>query len=456
MTTKAIVIGASMAGLATARVLSEHVDVVEIVERDELDDTFEPRRGVPQGRHAHAILAAGQQLLVSWFPGIDDELVDRGAAQLDGLGAWWYQAGAFRTRFDIGTLALSASRPLLEGSVRRRVAAIPNVSIRDGVSVDGLSIAGDRVVGVFVDGRASRADLVVDCAGRRTRLLRDIVDAGFPTPPESVVHIDMAYGTKVLRRRPDDLDGTFAIVAPTPPHENRFGVLIPIEDDRWILTLGGIHGDAPPTDDREFLEFAASLPTPVIADILARAESLTPVMSYRLPSSQRRHFERLTKLPRGYVTLGDAVCSFNPAYGQGMSSAALQADALDRVLERYDVDSHGMARAFYKRAAKVVDNPWTIAVGADFVHPATTGPKPPGTDLINRYIRKVILATHTSPRVAAQMMHVQNLLAPPQSLMSPAIMVRALRAARRSPAVTGAVQQTPVVGPALASPVPAT
>jgi 2-polyprenyl-6-methoxyphenol hydroxylase-like FAD-dependent oxidoreductase len=435
-----------MAGLVTARVLSEYVDHVEIVERDEITDAPEHRRGVPQGRHAHAILAAGEQRIAHWFPGIIDELEAGGAIRSTGFGSWWHQGGSYKVRADWGSTALCASRPFLETTVRRNLLRRANVTLSTGVSVDGLIVDGDHVSGVVFDGRERRADLVVDCSGRHTRFLDQLERAGFPTPEVSSVKVEMAYGTRILRRRADDFDGALALIVGDPVDSGRIGVLLPMEDDRWILTLGGNHGDVPPTDDEEYLRFARSLPAPLIADVLERAEALSPVMSHRLPSSQRRHFEKLDRRPAGFVALGDAVCSFNPIYGQGMSSAALQAEALGTAVGRHGIGSSKMAADFYRRAAKVVANPWMIAVGADFASPKTTGPKPPGTDLINRYLAKVQLASHVSVRVQSQLMLVQNLLAPPQSLMKPAMIARVLRAARRSPVVTGVPAPQPKVG----------
>jgi 2-polyprenyl-6-methoxyphenol hydroxylase-like FAD-dependent oxidoreductase len=451
MATTAIVIGGSMAGLATARVLSEHVDRVEVLERDQLTDTPENRRGVPQGRHAHALLEAGHQLIERWYPGITDELLALGAVRITGLDAWWHQGGAFKVRADWGGDAIGLSRPLLETTVRRHLLRRPSVTVTDGVSVEGVIVDAGRVAGVMVDGRERRAELVVDCSGRHSRFLDQLEHAGFPLPPVSHVKIDMAYGTRILRRRPDDFDGSFAVVVGGAAQDYRIGVLLPMEGDRWILTLGGFHGDVPPTDESEYRAFAESLPSPLLASVLDRAEALSPVMSHRLPTSQRRHFEKLRRRPSGFVALGDTICSFNPIYGQGMSSAALQADALGTTLRHHPFGSATMAKAFYAKAAKVVDNPWMIAAGADFAHPATTGAKPPATAVVNRYLQRVQLATHVSAEVQQQLSQVQNLLAPPQSLMKPAMVVRVFRAARRSPVVRGVTGPEPATGALLAS-----
>ncbi|WP_328768167.1 FAD-dependent oxidoreductase [Streptomyces sp. NBC_00286] len=433
--TTAIVIGAGMAGLVTARVLSDHVDRVTVLERDRLPQDAVTRRSVPQGRHAHVLLARGQRLLDGWFPGLVDELVQAGAVPLDAKDLVWHQAGAYRVRTDLGFLAVSMSRPLLESTVRERLLRQrSNVSLTDEAAVDRLILEGDRVAGVRVDGTEHRAELVVDCSGRNTRFPDQLAKAGFPAPEVSAVRVDTAYGTRIVRRRPDDLDGTLALVVDDPARGHRMGMMVPVEGDRWIITVGSFHGDVPPTEPDEYEDFARSLPSPVIADVLARADAFTPVLSHRMPTSRRRRVERLERTPPGFVVLGDAICSLNPVHWQGMSSAALQARALSQAVERHGPASPALAGDFYRRAARVVDVPWKIAAGADFADPRTSGPEPTGTGLVNRYLDKVLGACHTSIPVARQTLRVQNLLARPESLMTPAMALRVLLAARRSPA----------------------
>ena len=420
-----------MAGLCAARVLSDHVDRVILLDRDDLPEDVASRRGVPQGRHAHALLPAGQQAIESWFPGFTDDLVADGAESGPIAEAIWWQDGGYKLCGDFGERGITMSRPLLERAVRRRLEETTGVEIRRGVSVNSLLVEGETVTGVATDDGPIEADLVVDCSGRNSRLVGQ-VDHG--ELPMSKIHVGVSYGTRILRRRLDDLpmDAKVAVIAPTPPEEPRGAVLLAIEDDRWILTQAGMHGDTVPMDDDEYLAFARSLPSPVIADLLERAEPLSPVMSYRYPHSQRRHFEKADRYPRGYIGLGDIICSFNPIYGQGMSSAAMQAKALGEVLAERGLGAAGLARVFYKRAARVVDNPWQIAAGADFLHPETTGEKAPGTDLINRYVHHVQRATHVSWPVLERMIEVQSLLRPPSSLMSPLFMARVFAASKRA------------------------
>ncbi|MFY1636253.1 FAD-dependent oxidoreductase [Solwaraspora sp. WMMB335] len=430
--TTAIVIGAGIAGLATARILSDHFDRVTILERDRLPQEAVPRRGVPQGRHSHLLLAAGQRLLDGWFPGLADDLAASGAVPVHASGLVWHQIGDYRVRSDLGFLAMSMSRALLEVTVRRRLRQqAPNVRVVDRTAVDSLIVVDGRVMGVLVDGVAHRADFVVACSGRNTQVFDQLAAQGFPAPEISAVRIDMASASQVVRRKPDDLDGDLAVVIGGPANGHRVGTMVPVEGDRWIITLGSFFGEVPPDDPDEYQAFARSLPAPALADVLARAEPLTPVLTHRMRTNLRRHVERLDRNPPGFIALGDAVCSLNPIYAQGMTSAALQAQALGQALDRHGPTSPELARAFYRRAGKAVDGPWRIAAGAYFADPRATGSKSTGAGLLNRYLDMVSRACHTSLPVARQALLVQNLLARPESLLTPAMILRVLLAVRR-------------------------
>jgi 2-polyprenyl-6-methoxyphenol hydroxylase-like FAD-dependent oxidoreductase len=444
--TSTIVVGASVSGLLTARALSGLVDEVVVMERERLDDAPTPRGRVPQGKHLHLLLTAGLDRLVEWFPGIDDELEQRGAVWVDGTRAWVYQAGGYRAQGDWGRPALSMTRPLLEQVVRRRIALLDNVKLEDGVAVDRVDVTDGRVSGVVVDDVVRRADLVVDCSGRASRIAHQLESSGVLAPPVTRVAIDCGYASGFLRRSADDFEGTFLVCGTSPPTSFRGAAVLPVEGDRWMVTLAGVHGDVPGTSEDEIIAFARSLLSPAPAQLLERAGPLSSVASYRYPSSQRRHYEKVRRLLPGFVTLGDAACSFNPIYGQGMSCAALQADALGDTAREVGVRSDELPRRFHRRAAKIIDAPWSIAVGADFLHPKTVGPKARGTDQVNSYVMRVVKATHTSVPLARSFNLVLNLVEPTSSLARPSVVARVLAAslpARRRRARVG----HPRIGP---------
>ncbi len=273
--TSTIVVGASVAGLLTARVLSDLVDEVVILERERLTDAPTPRGRVPQGKHLHLLLSAGLDRLVAWFPGIDDELEQAGAVWVDGTRAWVYQAGGYRAQGDWGRPALSMTRPLLEQVIRRRVSSLENVRIDDGVVVDRVEVSDGRAVGVVVDGMVHPADLVVDCSGRSSRIAHQLESSGVLAPPVTRVLIDCAYASGFLPRSADDFEGSFLVCGTSPPTSFRAGAVLPVEGDRWMVTLAGVHADVPGTTEVEVLEFARSLLSPAVAQLVEHAGPLS-------------------------------------------------------------------------------------------------------------------------------------------------------------------------------------
>jgi hypothetical protein len=223
----------------------------------------------------------------------------------------------------------------------------------------------------------------------------------------------------VFDRRPEDLWGSMgAIIAGTVPEATRFAAILGMEGDRWMITLAGALGDYPPTDFAGWMDFARTLPTSDLAEMLAGREPSGEIISYRYPANRRRHYEKAVEFPAGYLVIGDAFCSFNPVYGQGMSVAAMEAKALDECLAAGDA---ALAKRFFARASKLVDSPWTIATGEDMKYPQVEGARPPGFKLVNGYMARAHRACTKDPVVLRQFFNVANLLAPPTAMMAPKV-----------------------------------
>ena len=435
---RAVVLGASMAGLLAARVLADSYAQVTVVERDDLPETPTHRRGVPHGRHIHALAARGQQILEELFPGLTAELVAGGAAVGDMLSdARFYFSGHRMQPTRTGLVLLCASRPFLEERIRARVQARGNLQFLAGHDVVGLAASPDgrRVIGAHVlrraDSRAEEvlgADLVVDASGRGSRVPAWLKTLGYPRPKRDAVQIGLGYATRTYRLAAEALDGDLAVLDAATPQNPRTGALQRLEGDRWMLTLAGILGDYPPTDPDGFLDFARSLQFPDIYQAVRDAEPLDAPVGFRFPASARHRYERADRLPAGLIAVGDAVCSFNPIYGQGMSVAALEALTLRDHLER---GIEPQPRRWFRDLARLIDVPWDMSAGGDLAFPGVPGNRTLKIRLLGGYLNRLHAAASHDATLATAFMRVAGLVAPPPTLFSPSTVLRVIWGGRR-------------------------
>ncbi|MGF6660483.1 2-polyprenyl-6-methoxyphenol hydroxylase-like FAD-dependent oxidoreductase [Paraburkholderia atlantica] len=435
----AIVIGAGMGGLLAARALSDFYSTVTVLERDAFPAEDSWRKGVPQGRHTHGLLARGSAVLEEFFPGYNNEVVTQSGGLLGDVAndLLWIGRNVTLANGNSDLTGLLASRPVLEGHLRRRLLALPNVRAIENCAVRGLASdsARERVTGVRIraEGRPEEtldADLVVDATGRNSSSATWLEALGCQAPVSEKVEVGIGYTTRTYRRRPSDLDGKLGIIVAGSAPNWRNGVILAQENDSWIVSTGGSLGDEAPDNDEGFLAYLATLPTMEIHDIVAAAEPLSGYRRYRYVHSLRRRYETLARFPGNYLVFGDAICSFNPVYGQGMTVAAQEALTLQRCLLR--AGSNDLARRFFREAAKIVDIAWDIAVGNDLRNPLIEGRRPPMLRFINRYIGWLHVAATRDSTLATAFLKVVNLMVPPPSLLRPAIAWRVWRGNRRS------------------------
>jgi 2-polyprenyl-6-methoxyphenol hydroxylase-like FAD-dependent oxidoreductase len=390
----AVIIGGSMAGLLSARVLSDHFERVTVLERDEPEGS-QPRKGAPQGRHIHVLLEAGLKTLESLFPGFTEELRAHGAEHIDmARDTAWYHCGTWKPRFESDFQSVLATRPHIEAAVRRRVSARPNVVLRHGVSVDSLvtDTERSRVTGVRLKGASGdetlEAALVVDASGRGTRTPRWLESLGYGQVEEEAVDIDLAYTTR-LYEPPANPPGDWKLLAayPRAPGGVRAGFISRVEGGRWIVSLNGYFGDHPPTDDAGFLDFARSLQGADFGAALKHAVPLTPAVTHKIPSSRWFHYERLRRWPEGLLAVGDAVCALNPIYGQGITVASLSMRLLTECLAAQARTSpgrvDGLAPRFQRRLPEAIALSWLLSTTMDLKYPQATGKRPYGLGLLH-------------------------------------------------------------------------
>lgn len=441
--THAVVIGGSMAGLLAARVLSDHFDRVTIIERDHLPAGPEHRTGVPQGRHLHTLLVSGQRIIERLLPGFTDEMRAHGAQDIHwGRNTNFVSTGGYNPHFDTGIHSNSFARVGLEWLVRQRIAALANVTFLPAHEVEHLLSRDDHAVVTGVRARSRQdksihdipADLVVDASGRTSKAPEWLAELGYEAPAESLVKAHMGYATRWFKRPANPtFDGITFVIQGNPAQGNyRSGGVMQVEDDQWVVTLIGGSADYPPTDEAGFLAFAASLAAPDIYNTIREAEPTSQIYGYRRLENRIRHYEGLARRPENFIVTGDAACAFNPVYGQGMTAAALEAEALDRLLVRLNVrrDLRQLKRLpalFQKRVYQLAQGPWLMNTSEDARYPMVEGmTRSPITRLIHAYFDLVALAMPHDRVVGKRFIEALNLLKPPSALLWPDVVVRVL------------------------------
>jgi 2-polyprenyl-6-methoxyphenol hydroxylase-like FAD-dependent oxidoreductase len=442
----AAVIGGSMAGLVTARVLADHFQSVTVLERDRLPDAPGPRNGVPQGKHPHVLLVRGARILEEMFPGLVDELAGAGAPMINwGHDMAWITPAGRWPRNESGLISPCMSRPLLEWHVRRRLAANPRIRFCEEHDVIGLlpaksgsglpNVGGVRFrlrgggAGAGQAGEELQAALVVDASGRNSRGRDWLAELGYGRPEESVVNAFVGYATRVFRPHEDfEHDWQVMNVLPKPLSLKRGGLILPVENGLWMVTLAGIGKDYCPTDADGYMAYAASLNSPLVYEALQHAEPLTPVMAYQSTENRWRHYEHLKAWPERFVALGDAVSAFNPVYGQGMTAAAMGAQLLDTHLRKQkDGDLTGLASRFQRDLARLNGTIWVIASAEDYRYPTTEGPRPAASvRFAHRYLDEFNLLATRDPQYSMLLGKVLQFVAPASTLYRPQVALRVL------------------------------
>jgi flavin-dependent dehydrogenase len=444
----AVVIGASVAGLLAARALVDHFEQVTVVERDELPHGPVFRGGVPQSRHLHVLLGRGLDLYSQLFPGFEAAMVAAGAPIVAWHDALWLNAAGWSRRYPSTIRLLGASRELLEWQLRTRVADL-GVQFETRTDVVGLLASSDRcaVTGVQVLPRPSMgaevqdlpAALVVDASGRSSKAGNWLATLGYPLTTEVTINAFLGYASRRYRIPEDFAADWRMLVLPPAPPSTRGGVIFPIEDNQWLVTLGGYGRDYPPTDDEAaFLAFAKDLRSPLLYQAIQNAEPLSEIRGWQQTANLWRRFERLGRWPEGFVAVGDAVRAFNPVYGQGMTVAGATAVALDRALSdhrhRHGDDLAGFARPFQRLVASHGANAWQLSTGEDLRYQTTEGPRPGRLGrLAYRYADRVLATANGNQDVQAAFLQVIHLQDHPAALFHPRVLLPVLAGRRAEP-----------------------
>ena len=437
--TSALVIGGSLAGMCAARVLSDFVDKVTVIERDAYPSAPEFRSGVPQARHVHNLLARGLREFESFFPGFEGRMRERGAVSVESgwdTATLWPHGWAKRTHS--GLMQLYASRPLIEGTVLELCRGLRNVTFLERTEVSALRASSGTqryCTGVEVRSRDDRqtrtleADLVVDASGAHSKGKEWLQQLDIGAPEDEVVEGYTGYSSQWFTMAadqswPSEWWWKVLFVRIATPERPYFIGFFPIENRRWLLSYIGVNKSYPPRGEADFISALELLGIPAVAQMVRRMAPISPVYSGRATRNRWRHYERW-RTPLGrFIALADAACSFNPRFGQGMSAATVSARLLQQCLVRYGVADSRLPRAFFAAQAHFQQTPWLFAAADDLRLPMSEGHRSLSMRLFNWY--RPQLVTCPDPEVSARLGQVTQFLQPMSSLFTPQIVSRVL------------------------------
>jgi 2-polyprenyl-6-methoxyphenol hydroxylase-like FAD-dependent oxidoreductase len=439
----AIVIGSSIGGLTAARVLSDHFDRITIIDRDTLPGTPTYRKGVPQSRHAHIILRGGLVIMEKHFPGLTDDLRAVDSPTLNaGKTIRFFMGGKWRKHYEGSQVeTVMCSRPMLESTVYRHLLKNPRIQVIQDTEVVGLCVdeSGTRATGVQLRARSKSeregyssldADLIVDASGRDSKAPEWLESLGFTAPEETEVNSHTGYASRTFEPPADwDRSWNTMVVQASPPDNKRGVVLLAMEGHLWQIVLLGIAGDYPPTDEEGFMDFLRSLPTQEVYNQISKAKPISPIYGYRRTENRLRHYDKLPRYLEHFLVMGDAVCCFNPVYGQGMTVASMESLKLEEVMKKYagkgTNDFTGLAREFQKQVASVIAMPWQLASGEDRKW-VSAEPLDMSSRFMQWYLDHYVRASMNNAALSETFYQVQNMTVAPTKLFRPDMMLRVL------------------------------
>ncbi len=438
---RAIILGAGIGGCFAAAAISKFFEETIIVERDKLPTEPLPRPGVPQGTHIHGLLRRPLEIASKLLPGFEDDLLKAGAFSLMwGTESRFHDYGSWHPERETGVRVAAQSRPLLEHVLRQRVLALPGVILRDSTTVVDYFLQGATARGVLVktqEGPVTQlaADLVIESTGRMSQIVSQLKTHGFGAVDTTELGVDIGYASAYFTRSSDDGKSPHAAVIRSVAPRTRSGVLWPIEDDRWVISLSGRFSDFPPGDDEGFLEYAKTLEHPAIHEVLLKEKRVTGFTRFLIPRIYWRRYEKMQRFPDRLVPIGDTVSVFNPVYGQGMSVASLHAeqlrDLLDTLVEE-GATLDGVSRKALPRIASMTEWAWSMTEPVDLIYEKTKGVRPEGFADRIAFSKVIRNSLGDHPELQDVFMAVMNLLAPPEVLRDTAARLGLLDAPART------------------------
>jgi len=417
--------------------LADYFREVVLIDKEPLDRGVEARKAVPQGNHIHGILTPMVTALESLLPGFVDDLAEAGANIFDsGTGTRFHIYGTQLINGHTDQPLIGCTRPFFEHHLRQRVSALPNLQIRSNQRYERWLTSEDQsqILGLEMSGAKGNetisADLVVDARGRASALRKELVDFGFAAPRQEVVGIDLGYTSRLFELEGYKPPWDLLIVNQSPPQIWINAVIQKVEHDRFIGTQVGYFGDHAPSDDAGYMAFAKRLPAHAFADFLQIAKPVSDYRRFGTRDSRMTRFEEMERFPANLLVVGDAVCSLNPVYGQGMTKAANEAMYLHVSLARHlktNDSLAGFSDAFRKRLPGVgAEWAWQMTTSADLQFDQTVGDRSNSSAIMNWYMKRLFVKATRNVEVRKAIFDATMLVKPPQSLTTLRMMLHSI------------------------------
>lgn len=419
-----VILGAGIGGCYTAIMCAPYFDETVIIDRDAIPDTPKERPGVPQSTHIHALLRAPLNVANEAAPGFEQDLVAAGGLSLPtGKRARFHESGRWQTERDLGFNVSAQSRVLVEHEIRKRALKSPGVVLCDETELVDYVIIDGVTTGVLVknaDGRNEivNADMVVDSTGRAGPILNLLEQHGYSNLTKTELGVDISYTSAYFTRTPSDDEAVGGVVRSNPPRV-RSGVLWPVEDGRWVVSMSGRFGDFPPADEDGFVEFAKTLEDPLLYDTITKEKRVSEFTRFMIPRIYWRHYEKMENFPERLIPIGDTVQAFNPVYGQGMAVASLHAKELRETLKGIaegDGSLDTVSAMTRPRVAGITQWAWDLTEPVDLVFEQTEGKRPDGFAERIAFGQIIREASIDSAEIHACQARVVNMVTPPEEL----------------------------------------
>ncbi|MDH3658324.1 MAG: FAD-dependent monooxygenase [Nitrosopumilus sp.] len=426
MQEKAIVIGGSIAGLLAARVLSDYFKEVILIEKDSCMENGKVRIGTPQANHIHILLVKGREILQDFFPELERDLIKKGANKIDFLNDIRYRLpSGWAPKFNSGIITFTCTRTLLENTIRHQIQKISKIKIEKGKHITSFVLEKSNKISLKTkENEEIHGDLIVDCTGRNTKTPSWLEDIGFPKPRETKIDSFVRYSTRRYIPTKKNRKWKMLVILNKPITNPRIGGIYPIEEGKWLVGLYSIGKNYPPTDEKGFLEFTKHLESRELYDALKDAVPDSEIYGYQVQGSRKYHYEEMPQWPENFIVLGDAVSIFNPYYGQGITSAALGAEALDDMLKNNKM-KNDFTRKFQKRLATAVSLPWILGTSEDLRWPTTVGKRPNTiTRMVQNHAQKVLLLSPKSTLAAKSFQQMMHMIKSPAIIFHPVILLQ--------------------------------